>query len=169
MADGSGEEYIGELLKHSDQVELGELNRALEVARYARSSQAMRRACSAEALDRVHAAWRALDGWINTAVDGRESPWLTQWEYLEFIAKRTEEFALEAERIEAEEATIARLLWDMVITLGDPMWINRFICEAESQYFNYLTWKLMSVRQACKCALVILEFKAEYDIVTERF
>ena len=165
----SGEEYIGELLKHSDQRDLGELKRALEVARYARPSKAIRRALSSEALDRVYSAWRTLDGWINTAVDRRVSPWLTQWEYLEFIARKAEELAIEAERIEPEEAKIARLLWDMVITLSDPKWINRFICKAESQYFSYLTWKLLAVRQACKCALVMLEFEAEYDIVTERF
>ena len=165
----SGEEYIGELLKHSDQIDVGELKRALEVARYARPSKAIKRAVSSEALDRVHSAWRALDGWINTAVDRRISPWLTQCDYLEFIAKKAKELATEAERIEAEEAKIARLLWDMVITLSNPKWINRFICEAESQYFSYLTRRLLAVRQACKCALVMLEFKAEYDIVTERF
>lgn len=169
MANGSDEEYIGGLLKHSDEINLGELKRSLEVARYAGSSKAIRRAVFAGTLDRVHTAWRALDGWIDTAVDRRSSTWVTRWEYLEFIAKKAEEFAIKAEPIEVEEAKIARLLWDMVITLGDPKWIDRVVSEAESQYVAYLTWKLIAVRQACKCALVMLEFSAEYDVVTERF
>lgn len=57
----------------------------------------------------------------------------------------------------------------MVICLGDPKWIERIVNEAESQYFSYLTWQLMAVRQASKVALVMIEFRSEFDVPTERF
>lgn len=95
---------------------------------------------AAGALDRVHATWRALDGWRNTAVDLAASPWLAQWEYVEMIVEMAEDMSTAAERIEAEEAKVSRLLWDMVIMLSDPKWIHRIVEEADETFFSFLTW-----------------------------
>ena len=106
---------------------------------------------------------------MNTKVEFDQSTWLTQWEYLELVAQTALELAKESERIEAEEGRIAKLLWDMVICLGDAKWIERIVSEAESQYFSYLTWQLMAVRQASKIALVMIEFKPEFDVPVTPF
>ena len=165
----SNEEYIGKLLKHSDARDACEIQRALDIARYGYRHKPIVRAVSSAMLDKVHISWRVLDGWMNTEVALEESTWLNQWEYLETIAQMAQELANESERIEAEQARISRMLWDMVICLGDPIWLHRIVSEAEAQYFSYLAWQLMRVRQASKVALLMLEFNSDYDICVERF
>ena len=163
------EDYIGALLRHSDNIDLSEIRRAQDLARYARRHRAVTEAVLSQMLEHVHICWRAMDGWINTKVEMDQSTWLTQWEYLEVVAKTALDLAEDSGRIYDEEPKIAKLLWDMVICLGDPKWIERIVNEAESQYLSYLTWQLMAVRQASKVALVMIEFRSEFDVPTERF
>lgn len=74
----STEDYIGALLRHSDKIDVVEIKRAQDLARYARRHKAVARAVTSQMLEHVHVCWRAMDGWMNTKVELDQSTWLNQ-------------------------------------------------------------------------------------------
>lgn len=161
--------YVGELLKRSDALDVSTLVKTLQIARYAQNREAIRSAVIADMLDRLHMTWRTMDGWLNTYIDREDSPYLLEWMHLERAIEKARRLSLQTEHTKVEERQLAGYLWELVVMLSDAKWLGRMLEEADPTFFGHLAWQIMAVRQACKTALVMLEFDPQFDTETQRF
>lgn len=157
------DEYIAKLLKRSDEIDQAELARTIGVARFALDKSGVRTVIISDMLERIHSSWRTLEGWLDTYINREESPYLLEFINIDDTIDRVGHLSEMANRTDGEQLELNQRVWDIVVTLSDAEWIERFLSEAESEHFGFIAWQLMSVRQACKNALLMMEFDPQFD------
>lgn len=161
-------EYIRQLLKRSDAIDQVELARTIGVARFALDKSDVRTVIISDMLERVHTSWRTLEGWLNTYIEREESPHLLEWINIDDSVDRIGHLSARPSRTDGEDLELVQRVWDMVVTLSDAKCIERLLSDAERQYHGFVAWQFMSVRQACKNALVMMEFDPQFDSATQK-